>query len=303
MPQFSVVIPVFNDWLPLRECLQSLARQIDAPTFEVIVVDDGSSEVAPESIQGWQTSYPLAVIRQAHAGIPSARNRGVLTSKGAVLLFVDADCRLETNCLAALDRTIAQTPQHDFFQLRLAGNPSSLVGRAEELRLKSFQKMMLQPDGRIRYLNTAGFAIRRSRLGIQTEVFDPEALRAEDTLLLANLMQAGELPLFVADAVVKHEIPLSLLGCLRKDVRSVYLERRAYDIIASKGVIVRLTHRERLQLLWSMWKAAGHESIGRTAWFVLLIRQAFQRIISIAFQCMRNPATGTVRAGHQGSSV
>jgi len=303
IPLFSIVIPVFNDWLPLRECLQSLAGQIDAPTFEVIVVDDGSSEFAPQSIQSEHTSYPLAVIRQSHAGIPSARNRGVRISKGTVLLFVDADCRLETDCLAALDRAIAQAPLHDCFQLRLAGNPSSLVGRAEELRLKSFQKMMLQLDGRIRYLNTAGFAIRRSRLGIQTEMFDPEALRAEDTLLLANLMQAGELPLFIADAVVKHEIPLSLLGCLRKDVRSVYLERRAYDIIASKGVIVRLTHRERLQLLWSMWKAAGHDSIGRSAWFVLVIRQAFQRIISIAFQCLRSPATGTAHAGQQGSSV
>jgi glycosyltransferase involved in cell wall biosynthesis len=302
-PLFSVVVPVFNDWLPLRECLQSLARQNDAPTFEVIVVDDGSSEVAPEWIQSEHTSYPLAVIRQLHAGIPSARNRGVRISKGTVLLFVDADCRLETDCLAALDRAIGQAPQHDCFQLRLVGNPSSLVGRAEELRLKSFQKMMLQPDGRIRYLNTAGFAIRRSRLGIQTEVFDPEALRAEDTLLLANLMQAGELPLFIADAVVEHEIPLSLLGCLRKDARSVYLERRAYDIIASKGVIVRLTHRERMQLLWSMWRAAGHDSIGRSAWFVLVIRQAFQRMMSMGFQCLRSPATGTVRAGHQGSSV
>ena len=83
----------------------------------------------------------------------------------------------------------------------------------------------------------------------------------------------------------------------------MYLERRAYDIIASKGVIVRLTHRERLQLLWSMWKVAGHDSIGRSAWFVLVIRQAFQRMISVAFQCWPSPATETAHAGHQGSSV
>ncbi|MGO9434929.1 MAG: hypothetical protein ACLP00_11665, partial [Terracidiphilus sp.] len=68
------------------------------------------------------------------------------------------------------------------------------------LRLTTFQSLMLQPDDRIRYLNTAGFAIRRARLGIETDVFDPVALRAEDTLLLANLMQVGELPLFVPEA-------------------------------------------------------------------------------------------------------
>ena len=102
---------------------------------------------------------------------------GFELSKGAVLLFVDADSRLQTNCLAALSSTIAQSPQHDYFQLRLVGDCSSLVGRAEELRLVNFQDHVLQPDGRIRYLNTAGFAIRRTRVDIETGVFDPVALQ------------------------------------------------------------------------------------------------------------------------------
>ncbi|MFZ0291664.1 MAG: glycosyltransferase [Candidatus Sulfotelmatobacter sp.] len=293
-PLFSIVIPVYNDWLPLEQCLQSLGGQKNAPTFEVIVVDDGSTEIASEEIRTSAYCYPLTLIRQPHRGIPSARNRGIRTSKGTVLLFADADCRLGINCLAALNSTIAHSPQHDCFQLRLVGNSSSLVGRAEDLRLTTFQSLMLQPDARIRYLNTAGFAIRRARLGIETDVFDPVALRAEDTLLLANLMQVGELPLFVPDAVVEHAIPLSLMGCLRKDIRSVYLERRAYDIIASKGVKIRVTHRERLRLLWSMWKAAGQDSIGRSAWFVLVVRQAFQRVISFGYQCLRLGFAGNV---------
>ena len=48
---------------------------------------------------------------------------------------------------------------------------------------------MLQPDGRIRYLNTAGFAIRRTAVNVEEGLFDPVAIRAEDTLLLANLMK------------------------------------------------------------------------------------------------------------------
>src|ERR1035438_9511532 len=280
-PLFSIVVPVYNDWIPLEECLQSLARQTDAPCFEVIIVDDGSTEIAPDSIRNWAYRYPLRVIRQAHQGTSSARNRGGRIAKGTVLLFVDADCRLEPNCLAALNVAIEQSPQHDCFQLRLVGNCSSLVGRAEQLRLATFQNLMLQTDARIRYLNTAGFAIRGARLDTAKGVFDPVALRAEDTLLLANLMQIGELPLFVPDAVVEHAIPLSFAGCLRKDIRSVYLERRAYTIIASKGVRIRVTHGERLGLLWSMWRAAGQDSIGRSAWFTLVLRQAFQRMISL----------------------
>ena len=246
-----------------------------------------STEAAPDSIDSSGHCYPLTLIRQPHAGIPTARNGGALNSKGEVLLFVDADSRPQTNCLAALSEAIARSPHDDCFQLRLVGNCSSLVGRAEQLRLLIFQEHTLQPDGRIRYLNTAGFAIRRAKAHVETGVFDPVALRGEDTLLLANLMQAGELPLFVPDAVVEHFIPMSFLGCLRKDIRSAGLEAKAYDSIASKGVKIHVTQRERVGLLLSTWKAAGQRSIGRSAWFALVARQVFRRTLSFGYRFLR----------------
>jgi|SRR5450755_486407 glycosyltransferase involved in cell wall biosynthesis len=283
--ELSIIIAVYNDWIALDSCLGSIAQQ--APGFEVVVIDDGSNEVAPEDVRQWARCFPLTIVQQSHAGVSAARNRGIRAAQGAVLLFVDADCRLHANCLAALGSVIAHSPQHDCFQLQLTGNCSSVVGRAEQLRLVTFQEHTLQPDGRIRYLNTAGFAIRRTRTDPETGLFDPAALRAEDTLLLANLMQGGELPLFVPDAIVQHAIPLSLIGCLQKDIRSAYLEGRTYEIIASKGVSIRVTHRERLRLLSSMWKTAGQHSIGRTAWFVLVGRQALQRMISFLYKFLR----------------
>jgi len=286
-PAFSIIIAVYNDWAMLQGCLQSLARQTDGSSFEVIVVDDGSTEPPPEFIRSSSFSYPLVAIQQPHSGIPAARNTGIRSSKGAVLLFVDADSRLQAGCLAALGSAIANAPQHNCFQLRLVGNGSNLVGRAEELRLITFQQYMLQPDGRIRYLNTAGFAIRRTRVNIETGIFDPTALRAEDTLLLADLMQAGELPLFVTDAIVEHYIPLSLAACFRKDIRSAYLEGRTNSVISAKGVKIRLTHPERLRLLAALWETARQPSIGRSAWFVVVGRQALLRTISFLYRCLR----------------
>ena len=285
-PLFSIIIGVYNDWVPLDHCLRSLAQQTNGPSFEVIIVDDGSSEAAPEFIRQWIRCYPLTIVGQPHAGIPSARNRGIQVSRGAVLLFVDADCRTQMGCLAALGTTVADSPQHDYFQLHLVGDCSGLVGRAEELRLRILQSRVLQPDGRIRYLNTAGFAIRRTRVNLEAGLFDPVALRAEDTLLLANLMQCGELPLFVASATVQHTTPLSLMECLLKDIRSAYLERRTYDVIASKGVRIRMRNRERLGMLWSMWKASREGSIGRAAWFVSVARHSLQRIVSVGCRCL-----------------
>jgi len=279
-PEFSVVIATYNDWGPLNACLRSLAEQTGAPRFEVLVVDDGSRETAPESIRAWNGQYPLTVVRQAHEGISAARNRGVQNSRGATLVFVDADCKLQKDCLAALATAMAKHPQRNYFQLRLIGDCTRLVGRAEELRLIIIQKYTRQPDGCIRYLNTAGFAIR-ARAEMAGEVFDPVALRGEDTLLLANLMQDGELPWFVDHAVVQHAIPLNLWQCFLKDIRSAYLDARTYDLIAAKGVKFRFTHRERLSMLRSMWETSAQRPIGRPAWFVLAARQALRLVMRL----------------------
>jgi glycosyltransferase involved in cell wall biosynthesis len=285
-PVFSIIVAIYNDWKLLDQCLEFLWRQVDAPSFEVIIADDGSTEPAPEFIQQWQHHHPLVIDRQPHAGISAARNRGTRVSRGSVLLFVDADSRLQTHCLAALNSTIATSPQHNCFQLHLVGDCASLVGRAEQLRLQTIQNHTLQPNGCIRYLNTAGFAIRRSRADIQRGIFDPAALRAEDTLLLSNLMQAGELPLFVPNAVVEHTTPISLIESLGKSIRSAYSEGKTYEVIAAKGVRIRISHRERLSMLWSMWKASTERSIGRSAWFVVAIRQTLQRITSLIYHLL-----------------
>lgn len=281
----SIIIAVYNDWIALHGCLASIAEQAKGAGFEVIVVDDGSDQPAPEAIRRWDKRFPFHILRQSHAGISAARNRGIQISSGALLLFVDADCRLQTACLEALSAAVVRAPQHDCFQLRLIGG-DGLVGRAEELRLRTFQQHTLQPDGRIRYLNTAGFAIRRARTDAEVALFDPGVFRGEDTLLLAKLITRGELPRFVPEAVVQHAIAFSLLSCLRKDIRSAYLEGRAYKLIASKGVDIRVTHYQRLRLLFSMWQTAGQPSIGRGAWFVVVGRQALQRIVSVAYRCL-----------------
>jgi len=287
-PFFSVIIAAYNDWLPLAECLKSLQQQTDAPSFEVVVIDDGSREAAPEFICNWSRLYPLRIARQAHAGISAARNRGVQMSTGSTLIFVDADCRFEIGCLARLGSLVSQSP-HSCFQLHVVGDRSGLVGKAEELRLATLQSYLIQPDGCIRYLNTAGFAIRREKVNANGKLFNPAALRAEDTLLLAMLMKEGRLPFFVNAAVVQHVIPLSLMECLRKDIWSAYLEGKTYHIIASNGISVRVSHRDRLKMLSVMWRTSRQQSLGYAAWFVLVARQALQRLISYGYHYFGPP--------------
>jgi len=279
--QFSIIIPAHNDWNLLEGCLRSLAEQTNRLKFEVIVVDDGSRDPAPESIREWKNRYPLSIVRQPHGGIAAARNRGIQEASGEILVFTDADCRLQPNCVSILGATINAFPQYSCFQLHIVGDCSNTVGRAEELRLTAIQDQTLLPDGRIRYLNTSGFAIRKSSLSSDFVLFDPAARRAEDTLLLANLVKHGELPLFADDCIVQHSISLSFWACLLKDVRKGRIEGRTSELIQRTGVRVTMQNRGRLRMLVSTWKLARDRSIGRTAWAVLVTRQFVERTVTI----------------------
>ena len=287
--QFSIIIPIYNDWASLHGCLDSVAAQAGTPRLQVILVDDGSRTPAPESIRRFCDSLPVTIAWQPHAGIAAARNRGIQDAKGATLVFTDADCRLDPSCLATLNDAMSNHPEHDCFQLRVAGDKSTLLGKAEDLRVGSIQDHLIQPNGCIRYLNTAGFAIRRSAIEHDSDVFDQAALRSEDTLLLVELMRDGTLPLFVSGAVVRHSIQMSLGECIRKDVRVSWVESRTFNRIEKSGVRIRMTNAERIAMLRSLWRTAANPSIGRAAWFFLIARQALQRSISLLYRCLPHP--------------
>ena len=288
LPDFSIVIALYNDWETIERCLHSLRRQINAPPFEAIIVDDGSHYGAPESVGAWKEHFPLTILRQPHLGISAARNRGIQTARGSVLVFTDADCEMQSNALSVLANAIASLPRQNCFQLHVTSEPSNLLGRAEQLRLMSIRQQTLQPDGCIRYLNTAGFAVRRTFFRIDEGLFDPLAVRAEDSLLLADLIRRGELPFFVWDAVVQHKIKLSWHQCLIKDIRSGWHEGKTNDMIAAKGVSVRMSNSDRIEMMRAMWKSAPQESIGRMAWFVVVARRTVHKLVRSLYRVLRS---------------
>ncbi len=99
-PFVSVIIPTYNRKAWLRELLDSLAQQTyPADRFEVIVVDDGSSDGTGE-IAGQPFPFRLRYFRQTNQGDAAARNLGAQQSQADILLFLDDDILLEKNYLA-----------------------------------------------------------------------------------------------------------------------------------------------------------------------------------------------------------
>lgn len=90
--ELSVVIPSYNRRELLRRCLDSLAVQTQDPgTFEVVVVDDGSTDGTAEMVKELSTPYRLQLLRGKQQKWAGARNAGVKASQGRVCLHVDDD--------------------------------------------------------------------------------------------------------------------------------------------------------------------------------------------------------------------
>src|SRR4030042_2580234 len=92
--QISIVLPTFNSAKVRGKCLESLKNQtIDSEKYEVIVVDDGSTDETEEVA----ARYPVRYIYQENRGPAVARNNGVIQSQGDIILFTDADCDPQSN--------------------------------------------------------------------------------------------------------------------------------------------------------------------------------------------------------------
>lgn len=90
-PSVSVVVASYNGGETLRGCLDSLAG-LDYPDYEVILVDDGSTDHTPKLCRAYPT---VKTIRQDNQGLSSARNAGITAARGEIVAFTDADCRVD----------------------------------------------------------------------------------------------------------------------------------------------------------------------------------------------------------------
>ncbi len=106
----SVVITCYNQARYLAEAIESVLAQTYTH-FELIVIDDGSSDNTPEVAQRYEN---LIYIRQENKGLSGARNRGIKESKGDYLIFLDADDRLMRKALAIGVDALSANPDNAF---------------------------------------------------------------------------------------------------------------------------------------------------------------------------------------------
>ena len=193
--------------------MAALESQVNAPSFEVVIVDDGSEP--PVEISE-DLNFPLRVNRQMPLATSAARNRGVRVATGEVVLFVDSDCAPEPDALSELARALEEFPEDKAFQLKLISGEDTRVQRLEGLRLEGIQHATKLIDGQhVGFANTSGFAVRRDWLG-DDPPFDTAYLRGEDTGLLMRLVEAGSPPRHLPNSRVIHRPDLTTWQFVRK---------------------------------------------------------------------------------------
>jgi hypothetical protein len=102
------VIPLFNKLPYIKRCLDSVIKQGDL-TFEIIVVDDGSTDSGAEFVAD---NYPqVRLIKQINSGVSTARNKGIAAASSEFVALLDADDFWQPEFLFVIDKLIKKYPQ------------------------------------------------------------------------------------------------------------------------------------------------------------------------------------------------
>ena len=94
-PKMSIIVPAHNEEKTIQSCIQSL-QKLDYPEYEVLVVDDGSTD---KTFEKASQCKGIKVIHQENQGKPKALNSGIQASNGQIILTVDADTTVDQQAL------------------------------------------------------------------------------------------------------------------------------------------------------------------------------------------------------------
>ncbi|WP_037914136.1 glycosyltransferase [Actinacidiphila yeochonensis] len=155
VPRCSVIIPTYNRAELLRLTLDALCRQsVPTTEFEVLVVDDGSSDSTAEVVESYRDRLPVRYFFQEDQGwrVAKARNVGIANAAGDVCVFLDSGVVPHSGCVQA------HVESHD-----RADGPVAVVGYVYgfDVREKSPELLLeavdfAEPDAGIEKLRSAG---------------------------------------------------------------------------------------------------------------------------------------------------
>lgn len=216
----SIIIPVYNQAKSLIETLNSINAQT-YNDYEVIVVNDGSSDGAEEAFEYFLSNNKVnnsyVFLNQKNGGAPMARNRGLEEAKGDYLFFCDADATLVPEALATMVETIEQNPNASYVYSSFRwGHKLFKVGEFSAEKLKQAP-----------YIHTMSL-IRRSDFPVSK--WDENLKRFQDWDIWLSMLAEGHQGLWI------NKVLFKIKG---GGTMSLWMPSLAYKVLPFLGTVKR----------------------------------------------------------------
>jgi GT2 family glycosyltransferase len=223
-PIFSLIIPTFNRLPILKKCLAALEEQtMPATDFEVIVIDDGSSDGTEEQLRSYNPGFRVRYLRQKNSGTGAARRNGVCHAVGEYLLLMNDDTILQKDALA---EHLQAHQNYGQGRWAVLGNFQYPPAEARKRALSHFfyiEPFMFPqvameagcPYGYSHFI-TCNLSIRRAAV-LEAGSFDSTYKLSEDTELGLRLYEMGYRVLYHPRAHAWHDhLPYAVSNLIRR---------------------------------------------------------------------------------------
>ena len=244
--KFSVIIPAYQAATVLPKCLSALQQQtIDRTQYEIIVVDDGSTDGTAAVAEQTLCGFPAAkIIHAEHGGPAHARNLGAWAAEGDLLLFADADCEPISGWIESF--------AHAFTDPFVSGAKGTYATRQRSLVARFVQQEYQERYDRtsrqekIDFIDTYSACYRRD-VFVQNRGFDAVSfptMAVEDQELSFRLAERGHRLVFVPEALVYHQHLTSAIRYFRRKYNISHW--KMYLLQRYPGKAVRDSHTPQL---------------------------------------------------------
>lgn len=238
----SLIICTRNRADRLAPCLDALANLKAVPGLEIVLVDNGSTDHTQGVLQAFRCPFPVRLVHELAPGLGRARNAGLRSSCGDIVVFTDDDCYVAPDFAVEVRKLFADNPALGFFGGRIMlHDPTDLpVTIKESMVAETFQPFEFLPAGSI---HGANFGFRRSVImalgGFDERLGAGTKFAAEDIEMVGRVIGAGFAGVYSPAPVVSHHHRRKLQTDLKTLSASYDIGRGAYYVCMLRDAKLR----------------------------------------------------------------
>jgi len=233
----SVIIPLYNAENTILAALDSVKNQEGDFVFEILVINDGSTDKSAEKVQQFIDENPqlkIQLIQQDNKGVSSARNRGLRLAKGEFIAFLDADDVWLPHKTKVMMKVLTENPEIDFL---VALRNSERIWFPYKINYKNLAKITLNKL-LFRIEGQTSTAIFKRKILINTGLFNENQKYSEDANYWMRISKHNNMFILAEDLVItgagKKSFGESGLSAnlqamekgIQKNLKEMYLTKR-----------------------------------------------------------------------------